>query len=83
MKKTLILMFVLLLVVVLSGCLPNARKGWSQDIINHETMNIQKIDPVIYKVNKRVLPERMNQLEETAGWQDRMRGRMKAMRDRI
>ena len=83
MKKLLIITVLLSLTVLQQGCLPNARKGWSQDIINHETENIQKLDPVIYKVNQRILPERMNQLEETAGWQSRMRDRMKAMKENM
>ena len=81
MKKLIVLCVVS--VVILSGCLPNARKGWSRDIINHETENIQKLDPVIYKVNQRILPERLNQIEETANWQDRMRARMKTIKENL
>jgi predicted small secreted protein len=77
MKKLLLLAVLMALVVLTQGCLPNTRKGWSQDIINHETMNIQKINPVIFKVNQRILPERLHQLEETMGWQERMQ----ALRD--
>ena len=78
MKKLLVLS---LLALPLAGCLENARVGLSKDIVNHETANIQKIEPVLYKVNQRLLPERMNQIEETMGWQERMKARIRASRE--
>ena len=80
MKKYLLLA---VLSLSLAGCYENTRIGLSKDIINHESINVQNIEPRLYKVNQRVLPARMNQIEETQGWQERMRARMKAMKENL
>ena len=78
MKK---LLLVAVLSLSLAGCYENTRIGLSKDIINHESINIQNIEPRLYKVNQRVLPARMNQIEETQGWQERMKARIRANRE--
>jgi len=66
--------------VVLSGCQsnyrPNTQKGWHLDEINKHTSSINRLDPVIYQKNQDLMPQRMNQLEDTLSWQERMKSRM-------
>lgn len=81
MKKLMFIAVLLALCVLQQGCIPNARKGLSQDIINHETENISKIDPQIYKVNKRVVPLRMDQVDDIVSQQGRMEARIKAWKE--
>jgi hypothetical protein len=75
------------LLLATSGCgmaaryRPNTVKGHHMDEINKHTEAIYEIDPIIYKVNKRVIPMQIEQTEERMGFQDRMRARLKAMRE--
>jgi len=82
MKK---LLAMCILCTVLSGCSsnyrPNTQKGWQLDEINKHSRKIAELDPIIYQQNREVLPARMNQLDETIGFQGRMKARMKAMKD--
>ena len=77
----------LLALLPLTGCgmaakyRPNTVKGHHLDEINKHTEAISYIDPIIYKVNKRVLPMKMNQIEEAVGWQERMKARIRANRE--
>jgi hypothetical protein len=63
----------LIAVLLVTGCLPNTRRGWSQDTINRETETIQAMNQQIYTENKVLLPMKMDQVEEAVGWQERMR----------
>jgi len=81
--KILSLVVLVVCVLLLAGCWENARMGISKDIVNHETQNIASLEPKLYKVNQRALPQRMEQMEETVGWQERMRQRMKAMKEAL
>ena len=67
-------------VLSLAGCYENTRIGFSKDLINHESVNIQNIEPKLYRVNQRVLPARMNQIEETLTWQEKIKARIIANR---
>jgi len=73
-----------LALVALSGCYtnyrPNTQKGWHMDEINKHTKQIDRLNPVIYETNKKVMPQRMDQLEDTLSWQERMQGRMQGMK---
>jgi hypothetical protein len=71
----------LIAVLLVSGCLPNTRRGWSQDTINRETETIQAMDQQIYAENKLLLPEKTHQVGESMGWQERMQNRMRTMRE--
>jgi hypothetical protein len=77
--------FILILLFIgsfLQGCStyrPNTRKGWHIDEKNKHTAAIQRLDPIIYEQNKQFLPASMNQLEESLGWQERMKTRMRSM----
>ena len=77
--KTFVITAVLAL-VVLSGCQsnyrPNTQKGWHLDEINKHTSRINRLDPIIYQSNQKVMPQRMDQLEDTLSWQQRMKSRM-------
>lgn len=77
MKKLLLIAGLLLI----TGCLPNTRRGWSQDTINRETETIRAMDRQIYTENKELLPERTHQVGESIGWQERMQHRMRTMRE--
>jgi hypothetical protein len=73
-------LFIITLLVV-AGCLPNTRRGWSQDTINRETETIQAMNQQIYAENKQLLPEKTYQVGESMGWQERMQNRMRTMRE--
>ena len=82
MKKLLLLA---LLSTILQGCgsyRPNTQKGWHLDEINKHTRNINRLDPVIYQQNQTIIPQRVDQLSDTASWQDRMKSRMDSMKGR-
>ena len=72
--------------MMVQGCgsvRPNTRKGWHLDEKVKHTRAIAKLDPIIYQQQKEVLPDKMNQLDEVIGFQERMKARMKAMKDGI
>jgi uncharacterized protein YceK len=83
MKKMLIVALVVLL--GLSGCTtfrPNTQKGWAMDEINRHTRSINRLDPVIYEVNKVVLPMKAEQQKDVNAFQARFKATQQAMKAR-
>lgn len=82
--KTIVAVSTIAAILACSGCVsnyrPNTQKGWHLDEINKHTGRINRLDPVIYEVNQRVMPQRADQLGDTMSWSERMRARMGGMK---
>lgn len=84
MKKLMLIAALLSLTVWQSGCSnefrPNTRKGWHMDEIDKHTNRISELNPVIYRQNERLLPQKSDQLGDVSAFQNRMRSRMSGMK---
>jgi hypothetical protein len=84
MKKYLLLA---VLAVPLAGCNGfkerhvNQLRGYHQDEANYHTEAADAYVPILYKVNDRVIPKKMYQIEETLTWQEKIKARIKASRE--
>lgn len=83
MKK--LMLIAVLMACCCQGCTtfrPNTQKGHHLDEINTHRQRINDLDPVIYKVNARVLPMQAEQTADVMSFQARMQAKIKAMRER-
>jgi len=76
-----ILVGLLLAMLFIGGCAgPNQQKGYHQDRVNYHTSEINDLNPIIFEINQRIVPQKAEQIGDTMSWQGRMKARMDAMK---